>query len=154
MTSEQAAQAIFDMAASGSFDTERMRKIIERVKQPYPIPGPYEIALQLGCALAASGKYPTPDAAIDAAWMTVPSYFAGRDRYVSEMVPAMAAMKGHASIDGIKPDWVSPRERGDDMTDDQAAAKINDDFLNSGVRCGNCGKTTLFGAPLCAMCGG
>lgn len=54
---------------------------------PYKIPGPYEIALTFGTALAASGKYESPGAAMDAAWMAVPEFFQARDRYLTEMVP-------------------------------------------------------------------
>lgn len=91
-TAEQAANDIFDIAQSGTFDTYRFREIIDSVcaeKPAYPIPGPYEIALQLGCALAASEKYDTPEAALGAAWAAVPAYFAGRDHYVTTIVPGV-----------------------------------------------------------------
>lgn len=55
---------------------------------PYHIPGPYEIALAVGAALASSGLYATPGAAMVAAWSAVPDFFDGRDFYLTELVPA------------------------------------------------------------------
>lgn len=58
-----------------------------KVTSDYPIPGPYEIALQLGCALASTGRYETPGAAMHAAWTAVPEFFQGRDFYLRQIVP-------------------------------------------------------------------
>jgi hypothetical protein len=57
------------------------------VQQPYKIPGPYEIALTIGAALAASGKYENPGAAMAAAWASVPEFYQARDQYLNETVP-------------------------------------------------------------------
>lgn len=51
-------------------------------KAKYHTPGPQEIALAMGAALAASGKYETPGAALTAAWMAVPEYFTGRAEFL------------------------------------------------------------------------
>lgn len=63
---------------------------------PYHIPGPYEIALAVGAALAGSGRYDTPGAALQAGWAAVPEFFAGRDYYVQVLAPGIYAA-GQAS---------------------------------------------------------
>ena len=55
----------------------------------YHIPGPYEIALTLGAALAGSGRFESPGAALQAAWFAVPEFYQARDRYLLEMVPVI-----------------------------------------------------------------
>lgn len=55
----------------------------------YHVPGPYEIALAVGAALATSGRYDTPGAAMAAAWVSVPEFFAGRDLYLRDIVPIL-----------------------------------------------------------------
>lgn len=54
----------------------------------YHIPGPYEIALAVGAALAASGRYETPGGAMAAAWASIPEFYFGRDMYLKEIAPA------------------------------------------------------------------
>lgn len=61
-------------------------------KPRYHIPGPYEIALAIGAALASSGTYATPGAAMTAAWLAVPEFFAGRDTYLRDLAPILFAM--------------------------------------------------------------
>lgn len=76
-----------------------------KAEKPYHIPGPYEIALAVGAALVTTGKYDTPGAALDAAWMAVPEYFTGRDRYLAEMVPMMRGMAASAGQGSELPEW-------------------------------------------------
>lgn len=66
-----------------------MRAALAAVAPAYHVPGPYEIALQVGAALAASGNYATPGAAMVAAWAAVPEFYQGRDFYLTEIAPVM-----------------------------------------------------------------
>lgn len=54
---------------------------------PYPIPGPYEIALQVGAAAVQSGRFENIGAALHAAWVAVPEFYNGRDFYVQTLAP-------------------------------------------------------------------
>lgn len=53
-----------------------------KARPKYHTPGPQEIALALGAALAASGQFATPGAALSAAWMAVPEYYTGRAEFL------------------------------------------------------------------------
>lgn len=55
--------------------------------RPYPIPGPYEIALQVGAAAVQSGRFENIGAALHAAWVAVPEFYKGRDLYVTTIAP-------------------------------------------------------------------
>lgn len=87
---DKAATRIGDLVASGNWNTDQLAAIIRaEVSNDYPIPGPYEIALQVGAALAATGRYETPGAALYAAWGAVPEFFSGRNFYLTQIVPAL-----------------------------------------------------------------
>lgn len=65
----------------------------------YKIPGPYDIALAMGPAMAATGRFDTPGAAWVAAWGSIPEFYAGRDFFQKELAPILfgqhaAAMNG------------------------------------------------------------
>lgn len=55
----------------------------------YKVPGPYDIAMAFGPALLASGRFDNAEGAMAAAWFAVPAFYAGRDAYLAEMVPAL-----------------------------------------------------------------
>ena len=79
-------------------DTAPFEVEFEPPKPTYHVPGPYEIALQLGCALAGTGRYETPGAALQAAWMAVPEFYQGRDTYLRDIVPMFYGVS-HAAAD-------------------------------------------------------
>lgn len=78
-----------DQAAIG--DEARAARIVSQLlheaAKPYPIPGPYEIALQVGAAAVQSGRFENIGAALHAAWVAVPEFYKGRDLYVSTIAP-------------------------------------------------------------------
>lgn len=70
----------------------------------YHVPGPYEIAMTFGAALASTGQYATPGAAMAAAWMSVPEFYQARDAYLSEIVPLWFPSRGTAEggqVEGV-----------------------------------------------------
>jgi len=87
---DKAANRIAALVMQGGWSPDQFAAIIrEEVSSDYHVPGPYEIALQVGASLAATGRYETPGAALYAAWGAVPEFFSGRDFYLSEIVPAL-----------------------------------------------------------------
>lgn len=72
---------------------------------PYKIPGPYEIAMTYGAALAASGKVDSLPAAMIQAWAAVPEFYKARDWYLNEFAPmrmgvAMSPPEGETNDNG------------------------------------------------------
>lgn len=100
---ETTAAEIFALC-QGDHDTDQIAALIkahiEANPPPYPIPGPYEIALAMGTSLAATGRFDTPGAAWAAAWASVPEFFAGRDYYLQELVPAIYGRQAGEAGDG------------------------------------------------------
>lgn len=111
-------------AFSALLDAFAASVVPEPAKPKYHIPGPYEIALAVGAALATSGKYETPGAALEAAWMALPEYWTGRDRYMTEMVPMMAAMKAAAGQASPLPE-AAYDPRADIVADQEAARNMS-----------------------------
>jgi hypothetical protein len=56
---------------------------------PYTIPGPYDLAVAFGQAAVAGGRFENIEAAMESAWCAIPAFWAGRDRYVREIAPAL-----------------------------------------------------------------
>lgn len=124
MSDQTHAQLIDDLVAAKS-DPDAIRWILDRytktlagmidaadqehqqqqaaAKPKYHVPGPYEIALALGCALATSGRFETPGAALTAAWMAIPEFYAGRDAYLRDLAPVIAGLTAQPASPAVSP---------------------------------------------------
>lgn len=84
---------LFDYGQRANQNTDELREILAPflaawdAAAPYKIPGPYEIAMTYGAALAASGKVDSLPAAMLQAWAAVPEFYKARDWYLSEFAP-------------------------------------------------------------------
>jgi hypothetical protein len=94
LTVTEAADLIAELGPAGLWSAKEIAAIIGQVAPPptpapYHIPGPYEIALAFGAALASTGKYETPGAAMAAAWTSIPEFYMARDQYLGQVAPVV-----------------------------------------------------------------